>query len=279
MSTLKKLILSLCIVMGLSGCSTDIAMLYSATKGWNTVIRLLLLTNGDVNAVADIEMNKRRSTPIIFAALEDHLSTVELLLEHGADPNHKDIMRYTALHAAAMNGDRAMVELLLKHGADPNAVANGDGGTPISLASRNGHEDIVQVLSKHIRAVPANDKTWADQTPLSQHPLTQQKLYPFDLEPFTISLQRENGEEQFLQTSLALQANDPAQLNKINQYTPEIRKKLMLVLGSKSSSQISTAEGKDNLSSEIIATVNQVFSEHGDQGGVQGVLFKSFVIQ
>lgn len=47
---------------------------------------------------------------------------VSLLLEHGADPNIKDVNGYMALHHAALSGNVALAAKLLQHQADIEAT-------------------------------------------------------------------------------------------------------------------------------------------------------------
>jgi ankyrin repeat protein len=68
--------------------------------------------------------------PLSAAVGFAHNDTARLLLQRGADPNWQegpDAPRGFALHIAARAGDRAMVELLLDHGADPNAHVDSSG--------------------------------------------------------------------------------------------------------------------------------------------------------
>jgi flagellar FliL protein len=98
------------------------------------------------------------------------------------------------------------------------------------------------------------------------------------LEPFTVNLARESG-EQFLQAALTLQVADPAQVDQIKLYMPLVRNRLLLLLSSKKASEISTVEGKKALSDEIIAQLKMPFAAHGEPQQVSGVFFTSFVIQ
>src|SRR5215213_6306050 len=49
--------------------------------------------------------NELKAAPIQSAASSGHEKIVELLLQHGADPNVREQGGYTPLHAAAQNGD------------------------------------------------------------------------------------------------------------------------------------------------------------------------------
>lgn len=51
----------------------------------------------------------------------------------------------TALHAACSKGHLMLVHLLLQAGADPNLVDN-KMKSPIRMAAKNGHKDVVQYL-------------------------------------------------------------------------------------------------------------------------------------
>jgi hypothetical protein len=60
----------------------------------------------------------------------------------------------TALHAAARSEDVRSVVLLLEHGADP-ALVDGDGRTPVGIATAAGHAAVVEIL----RGAGARDRS------------------------------------------------------------------------------------------------------------------------
>ncbi|HVM63144.1 MAG TPA: ankyrin repeat domain-containing protein [Verrucomicrobiae bacterium] len=72
----------------------------------------------------------------------------EILLTHGADPNAKDLINQTPLHAAVVSGMTDIAELLIAHGADVN-VRDVAGGTPLRLAETAGNKAIADLLRKH----------------------------------------------------------------------------------------------------------------------------------
>ena len=61
-------------------------------------------------------------TPLLTASFTGHLDMVQLLLAHGANPNHADEIGQTPIMAAAKGGHLAVVELLHQHHAVVDAV-------------------------------------------------------------------------------------------------------------------------------------------------------------
>jgi ankyrin repeat protein len=88
------------------------------------------------------------STPLHFAAWQNHDDLAELLLTKAADVNAKNAGGRTPLHWASWNGNRKMAELLLARGADVNAK-NKNGTTPLFQAISKGHTEVADLLRKH----------------------------------------------------------------------------------------------------------------------------------
>jgi flagellar FliL protein len=114
------------------------------------------------------------------------------------------------------------------------------------------------------------------------------------LEAFTVKLQTEQ-QEAYLQAVPELRVLDAHTGDKIKQYTPEIRHKLLLILSGKKASDISTPQGVQRLANEMRVSINAIIEppqprkkskepeEPGDNAGpdepVQAVLFTSFIVQ
>jgi len=58
-----------------------------------------------------------------------------------------------------------------------------------------------------------------------------------------------------------------------------VRNRMLLLLSSKKASEINTVEGKQQLASEIQASITEPFQKDGDEQEVSDVLFTSFIIQ
>ena len=76
------------------------------------------------------------------------------------------------------------------------------------------------------------------------------------LEPFTVNLQPENG-DQYLQVGLVLKVAEPATVDAVKLQMPEIRNRILLLLTSKKASELSTVAGKQLWSTEIMSEARQ----------------------
>lgn len=110
----------------------------AARKGDTAEIEALLDGGADVNAVEMV-------TPLVMAALGNHLDAVHFLLARGADANMESSAIGTALHAAAQRGLVDIVRVLLDAGANIES-RNPDQYTPLMIAALNNRADVVVAL-------------------------------------------------------------------------------------------------------------------------------------
>jgi ankyrin repeat protein len=89
----------------------------------------------------------REPGQLIRAAGRDSLEGVRLLIELGFDVNARE--RTAALHEAAMRGNLAIIELLLDHGANPNMHDTGYDATPAAWAEHHGQAEAQLLLAAH----------------------------------------------------------------------------------------------------------------------------------
>lgn len=98
------------------------------------------------------------------------------------------------------------------------------------------------------------------------------------LETFTVNLQAD-PDEKFLQLDMSLQVASPEEAELLKVQMPAVRNRLLMLLTSKKAAEVSTMEGKKQLSNEIVAEVKKPFSAGAKPQEVSGVFFTSFVIQ
>jgi len=85
-------------------------------------------------------------TPLMFALVFWNKDSLQVLLDHGADPNVKDKNGQTSLHyASAEYGYSYFIEILLKHGAKINETDK-NLRTPLILAVARENYDSVKIL-------------------------------------------------------------------------------------------------------------------------------------
>ena len=104
-----------------------------------------------INGVTILQNNSDESfnfdTALLEAAQAKQAEIIEFILriESCSDPNTQDNDGRTALMVASKNGHQQVVELLLNEKADLN-IQNNDGMTALMLASKNGHQQVVELL-------------------------------------------------------------------------------------------------------------------------------------
>lgn len=129
------------------------ALIHAAGRGDVATVRRLLAAGADPNAAVRGDGN-----PLIQAAASGHLQALRLLVESGGDVDRVVPGDENPLIQAAANGHLDVARYLLEKGADPDVRVvvgptswrpEGDVRTPLSMARRGGHEQVVRLLLAH----------------------------------------------------------------------------------------------------------------------------------
>jgi flagellar FliL protein len=96
----------------------------------------------------------------------------------------------------------------------------------------------------------------------------------FNLEPFIVNLQDNSG-TRYLKLTINLELSEGASAADLTAQSTQIRDSLIILLSSKSYTDIGTVEGKYLMRDEIVARVNQFLKK----GKVKTAYFTEFVIQ
>jgi hypothetical protein len=127
-------------LIGIGWTPLNTAVLYGRLE----VGQFLVDRGANVNA-----RDKYGDTSLINAVRGGHVEFARILLERGAAIDAQNNNGITALHYAIISGNPDhTVRLLLEHGADVN-VRDKSGYTPSELASRDGYQEIVELMSAH----------------------------------------------------------------------------------------------------------------------------------
>ena len=108
-------------------CSFKIFVRYTHSQGGLSTLQLLLEKGADVNS-----RGEANETPLHKAALMNRIWVMRLLLDRGVDINSKDDANQTPLHMTALSGQKLVMQLLLDKGADTN-IRDLHNQTPFGL--------------------------------------------------------------------------------------------------------------------------------------------------
>ncbi len=119
------------------------ALIGAARRGQLKMVEFLLDQNADPNVAAPGD-----GSPLIAAAQAGETQIVRVLLDAGANRDEIVPGDENPLMQAAWHGRTEVVRLLLDEGADANVRTweENDLRTPLRLARRGGHEDVVNML-------------------------------------------------------------------------------------------------------------------------------------
>jgi ankyrin repeat protein len=116
-------------------------------SGHTQGFRMLIEHNADIHIRDD-----DGESPLHRAAKygdHDRVDMMQVLLDHGANPNTLDNSNSTPFHhLSRWRREVEGVPLLLKHGASIHAE-NDEGKTPLQLALEDGHDDVAACLKEH----------------------------------------------------------------------------------------------------------------------------------
>ena len=135
--------------------STGWTPLHSACHGgYLDIVRLLV---SEFKADMTIQTT-HGDTPLMLATKHKQCSVVDALLSYTQCPvDTKGHDRYTALHYSCLGGFVNIARTLVKNKANVNARTD-SGDTPLTLAIRNKHDNVVHALSDNNCEVSAKDK-------------------------------------------------------------------------------------------------------------------------
>jgi ankyrin repeat protein len=119
------------------------ALHWAAVRGDVELARLLIESGANVNA----RTRNGDLTPLFMAARNGSAPIIELLLKAGVDPNVADVNGTSALMYAAISGKPEAAGVLLDHGANPDARDITNGQTAMMFAAASGRAAVIEMLA------------------------------------------------------------------------------------------------------------------------------------
>lgn len=127
----------------------------AAGSGQPSIVRLLLKYNADLNRPWYV------NNPMGYA-FRSGAEMVELLLDHGADPNLTSWLGVSYLHVLASQGNIELAKLLIDRGAIVDIVDDEYCTTPLGWAAKYGQAEMAAFLLGHgAERTPAGVPEWA----------------------------------------------------------------------------------------------------------------------
>ncbi|XP_028169065.1 uncharacterized protein LOC114359033 [Ostrinia furnacalis] len=132
-----------------AGCDINIqgpegmTALHIAAQGGDVELCTALLEAGDVSVDS---RDLGGWTPLVWAAENDHVDVVRLLLSRGADATTRDSEGNGCVHWCALAGHARSLRLLLAAAPHAHAAPNAHKDTPLHVAARQGHYSCVVIL-------------------------------------------------------------------------------------------------------------------------------------
>ncbi len=116
---------------------TCYALPSAALKGYETMIRILISYGVDVKANGKVA--------VLYAMMGGHGNVVKTLVEFGAEKPHPSVIEEN-FHKSVRGGCESWVLNLIAQGVDANTVHPELRVTPLSIAKRYGHRELVKAL-------------------------------------------------------------------------------------------------------------------------------------
>jgi len=137
-------------------------LMCAATHGHLEMCDLLFEFGADVNARKNFSV-----APLHLASRNGHRDVIEFLLLNNADITMEKVDLGIPLHDAAFGGHLDCAQFLLRHAAQNNNLeasshlskALDDGSTPLHVASRRGHAELVSFFIGEGAPVTAKDES------------------------------------------------------------------------------------------------------------------------
>jgi len=126
--------------------------------------------------------------------------------------------------------------------------------------------------------VASSDEAAGDEADAEEEEPLAPPIY-LPLDPPLVATFEDNSTVRFLQLTLEVMARDQDAIDAVQTHMPVIRNNLLLLMGGRTLSELTSREGKEALRAEALKAVQNVLIKNTGKPGVEDLYFTSFVVQ
>ncbi|WP_081139126.1 MULTISPECIES: flagellar basal body-associated protein FliL [unclassified Halomonas] len=115
------------------------------------------------------------------------------------------------------------------------------------------------------------------QAPVEEPPAVEPIFV--NVAPFTVNLQSRHYDQRLLYIGLSLRVGNMTTKDVLTMHMPQVRSRLLMLLSSQEAETLTTPEGKQSLSQEILALFDQPLAEPQPPLMINDVLYTDFIVQ
>lgn len=101
----------------------------------------------------------------------------------------------------------------------------------------------------------------------------------YNLDPFTVNLKSNEFGDRLLYVGITLEVSDDATRRHVQEYLPQVRNRLLMVLSGQEAGSLISREGKQKLAGLIRGSLNEPLADGRGRLHVEDVLFTQFIVQ
>lgn len=116
------------------------------------------------------------------------------------------------------------------------------------------------------------------EKPAAEAPKAKRAAAYIPFEPLVVNL-RDETVERMMQIAFSFEAADPKAADLVKQHSPAIRNRLILLLTSKTSTELAGREGKEKLAAEIVQEARAAMGATKEAPIIEAVHFSSLIVQ
>jgi flagellar protein FliL len=139
-------------------------------------------------------------------------------------------------------------------------------------------DDAPEQTTEEVDGEEGSDKKSPKKEEEDSEPVSEEAIY-WPIEPPFVMNFEGKSKAKYMQVALVAMSRSKKAINTLKKHMPAVRNELTFLLGGQKYVEMITPEGKEQLRTETIESINNTLKQNGAKKGVENVLFTSFVMQ